>query len=192
MTKRTAFIILLARGLWVSACSGGRSESGGPTAPTPTPAPIPPTSAGTTVTTNGCAATYSCPNVDANGNANPTTPTFERLTLNNGTSSSCRADIGPNVPEPGCALNSRSGIQKAATRGAVMSPLAHACSLPVRAEARRPRALSGPRRVDWSARFCVRADDYRDSDAADPSGRVRTRSATGGSMCGNDVGVHET
>lgn len=39
-----------------------------------------------------------CPNVDVNGNPNPPTPTIERITLENGTSSSCRADLTRNPP----------------------------------------------------------------------------------------------
>lgn len=83
--------------LLLPACGGGDSSS---TAPTPVPDPIPAGSAGTTLTQSGCAATYACPNVDAGGAANPTTPTFDRLILSNGTSSSCRADIGPGSPPP--------------------------------------------------------------------------------------------
>ena len=81
------------------ACGGGGGGSS-PTGPTPTPAPIPSGVAGTTDSQSGCAATYICPNVDAGGNAGPATPTFDRLTLNNGTSSTCQARIGPNVPPP--------------------------------------------------------------------------------------------
>jgi len=53
----------------------------------------PPATAGVAGPTNGCAVTYLCPNADINGNANPSTPTIERLTVENGTSSSCRADL---------------------------------------------------------------------------------------------------
>jgi hypothetical protein len=41
-----------------------------------------------------------CPNADINGNANPSTPTIERLTVENATSSSCRLDLFRNEPSP--------------------------------------------------------------------------------------------
>jgi hypothetical protein len=88
---------VLFSGLVVCACGGsggsGDSVKAGPTAPTPS-------SPATPVSQNGCSATYTCPTTDANGGANPTTPTLDRLTVSNGTSTSCRADFYRNSPSP--------------------------------------------------------------------------------------------
>jgi hypothetical protein len=91
--------ILLVAAVTLSACgSGGGGSNSGPTAPSGTSSTGP--SAATTLSSAGCSVTYSCPNVDVNGTASPTTPTFDSLTVTNGTSSSCRADIYRNSPSP--------------------------------------------------------------------------------------------
>lgn len=86
---------LVLGGLVLYACGSGKDGGGslGPTAPTPlNPA--------TPVSQNGCSAIYACPTTDANGAANPSTPTFDRLTVSNGTSASCRADFFRNSQSP--------------------------------------------------------------------------------------------
>lgn len=97
---RCVLVVCLLTTMCVSGCSKGGSDSGSPTGPTtPTPAPANP---GTVVSQNGCSVTYACPNVDSNGVANPSTPTFDRLTVSNGTSSSCKVDSYRNTqPDPG-------------------------------------------------------------------------------------------
>src|ERR1051325_4074937 len=40
-----------------------------------------PTNAASLLSQNGCAATYQCPLTDANGRPDPSTPTFDTLTL---------------------------------------------------------------------------------------------------------------
>ena len=90
-SKNAAWIFLI----FTAACAGGGSSSSntGPTSPTPT-------NPGTPVSQTGCSVTYQCPNVDANGVANPSTPTFDQLTLTTGTSDSCRADVLRNPSSP--------------------------------------------------------------------------------------------
>ena len=93
MSSRILVVVLFG-GLVAYACGGsGASGTVGPTAPTPS-SPAPP------VSQNGCSATYACPTTDANGGANPTTPTLDRLTVSNGTSTSCRADFYRNSQSP--------------------------------------------------------------------------------------------
>lgn len=83
MSKRNLFILTLS--LMAAACGGSSSSSSNnPTSPTPT-------DPGTLVSQNGCSATFACPNTDINGTPNPSTPTFDQLTLSTGTSDSCRA-----------------------------------------------------------------------------------------------------
>lgn len=73
-----------------ASCKGaGGDENVLPTGPTPVAPVIPADTAGTTVSQNGCAVTYNCPTADAN----PPVPTFDRVTLTNGTSSSCRINV---------------------------------------------------------------------------------------------------
>lgn len=92
---RSALVVALLAG----ACGGGGGGSSvtGPTIVMSTP---PAVSAGTPGPTNGCAVTYVCPNADVNGNANPSMPTIERLTVENATSSSCRLDLIRNSASP--------------------------------------------------------------------------------------------
>ena len=92
--QKTIGVFLIA---FAMGCSSNSSSSSSPSSPTSAPPPA----AASTVSTNGCAATYACPNVDANGVANPSTPTFDQFTLSNGTSSSCRASLHRNTPDPG-------------------------------------------------------------------------------------------
>jgi hypothetical protein len=84
---------------FATACSGSSSSSASPSSAT-TVTTAPP-GAALPVSTNGCAATYACASTDANGVPNPSTPTFDQLTLSNGTSSSCRASLHRNTPDPG-------------------------------------------------------------------------------------------
>lgn len=98
MPVRSRYTLLWLVVSVLAACSGGGGSTPTSPSPPPTPDPIPQAAAGATLSQNGCAVTYACPNVDANGNANPTTPTFDRLTVMNGTSSSCTVNIGPNAP----------------------------------------------------------------------------------------------
>lgn len=100
MTRRIRPLLLLVVPFLAPfvACGGGGGSS--PTGPTIVVSTPPPATAGTPGLTNGCAVTYLCPNADINGNANPSTPTIERLTVENGTSSSCRADIFRNPSSP--------------------------------------------------------------------------------------------
>lgn len=85
--------------LLTAACGGG-GEGSSPTGPTIVMSTPPTATAGTAGPANGCVVTYLCPNADINGNANPSSPTIERLTLENGTSSSCRADLLRNSSAP--------------------------------------------------------------------------------------------
>jgi hypothetical protein len=100
--RRHAHLFVTAMSLGFAAACGGGGGAGGssPTGPTVTISqpPSDPKTTGTVTSSNGCASTFMCPNVDASGNANPSTPTIERLTLENGTSSSCRADLTRNPP----------------------------------------------------------------------------------------------
>lgn len=83
------------------ACGGGGTssvDSGIPTSPTPS-------NPATPVSQNGCSATFACPTTDINGAANPTTPTFDSITLGTGTSASCRAEIHRNTPDPGVPIS---------------------------------------------------------------------------------------
>jgi hypothetical protein len=86
MFRSTSLIIIA---ILVSGCSGGNSS----TSPSPTPTPTPPPSIsnpGVLVSQSGCAATFACPNTDIAGMSNPTTPTFDTLTMSNGTTEGCR------------------------------------------------------------------------------------------------------
>jgi hypothetical protein len=99
MTRQSPASLILVS-ILVSGCGvlgSDKSSSQGPTAPTP-PNPAAPTSQ------NGCSATYTCAATDSNGAANPSTPTFDRLTLATGTSASCRAALHRNTPDPGIAI----------------------------------------------------------------------------------------
>lgn len=90
---------VLAALLCVGACGGSGDSGAGasPTSPTAaTPAPLPAGTGATPVGQTGCSATYACPNVDADGNANPSTPTFDRVTLGNGTSATCPVERLPD------------------------------------------------------------------------------------------------
>ncbi len=90
--------LVLVAALLVTACGGGK---GGSTSPSAVTAPtIPSTATATLITQSGCAATYMCPKVDTNGATNPSTATFNTLTVSNGTSQSCRADIYRNSQSP--------------------------------------------------------------------------------------------
>ena len=89
--------------LLAPACGGGGGGSS-PTGPTVVVSTPPPVSAGVATSTSGCVVTYLCPNADINGNANPSTPTIERLTVENATSSSCRIDLLRNSPSPTVAI----------------------------------------------------------------------------------------
>jgi hypothetical protein len=89
----------VAVALLAAACGAGGAGSS-PTGPTIVMSTPPAATAGTPGPANGCAVTYVCPNVDINGNANPSTPTIERLTVENGTSPSCRADLLRNPSSP--------------------------------------------------------------------------------------------
>ena len=94
--RLAAFVVLVGAAAVGSGCNkdgGGTSSSAGPTAPSPS-------NPATPVSQNGCSATFACPNTNAQGNANPSTPTFERLTLTTGTSASCRADLFRNSQSP--------------------------------------------------------------------------------------------
>jgi hypothetical protein len=100
MTRRIRLPLLLLVSFLAPfvACGGGGGSS--PTGPTIVMSTPPAATAGTAGPTNGCVVTYLCPNADINGNANPSTPTIERLTVENGTSSSCRADLLRNPSAP--------------------------------------------------------------------------------------------
>lgn len=102
-------VILVMILVSASACgSGSSSSSSSPTSPTPS-------NPATPVSQNGCSATFACPSTDSSGVANPSTPTFDRLTISNGTSSACRAPLPRNSPDPGIPIeftirNPRSGF----------------------------------------------------------------------------------
>lgn len=89
--------------LLAAACGGGGGGSS-PTGPTVVVSTPPAVSAGVATSTSGCVVTYLCPNADINGNANPSTPTIERLTVETATSSSCRIDLLRNSPSPTVAI----------------------------------------------------------------------------------------
>lgn len=99
ITRKMGLRSTLVVALLAAACGGGGGGSS-PTGPTIVMSTPPAVSAGTPGPTNGCAVTYLCPNADINGNANPSTPTIERLTVENGTSASCRADLLRNPSSP--------------------------------------------------------------------------------------------
>jgi hypothetical protein len=121
---------LVFTSLLALSCSGGGGSSS--TGPTPIAPTIPQNQAASQQTTNGCAATYACPNVDVNGTANPSVPTFNTLTLSNGTSSSCRLDIPPQssggvgeMPVEFTIRNPVSGFQWTGEQGGTNVSLAN-------------------------------------------------------------------
>src|SRR6266850_1262435 len=74
LRQHLLWMLLLCVSVCSMSCKGGESGNpGGPSAP-----PTPPSNPGTVVSQNGCSVTYACPNVDINGVANPSTPTFDR------------------------------------------------------------------------------------------------------------------
>jgi hypothetical protein len=84
---RTELFVALVVAILVGACGGGPSSSSStPTSASPTSNPGTPVGP---VDQTGCSATYACPNVDINGTPNPSTPTFDQLTLSKGASSTC-------------------------------------------------------------------------------------------------------
>jgi hypothetical protein len=99
ITRKMGLRGAVAVALLSAACGGGGGDSS-PTGPSIVMSTPPAVSAGVATSTSGCAVTYVCPNADINGNANPSTPTIERLTVENGTSSSCRADLLRNPSSP--------------------------------------------------------------------------------------------
>jgi hypothetical protein len=99
ITRKMGLRGAVAVALLAAACGGGGGDSS-PTGPSIVMSTPPAVSAGVATSTSGCSVTYLCPNADINGNANPSTPTIERLTVENGTSSSCRLDLIRNSPTP--------------------------------------------------------------------------------------------
>ena len=83
---RSRWALAAALVVGVSGC-GDPSSSSAPTSPTPP-------GAATSTSQQGCAATFACPTVEGN------VPSFERLTLANGTSATCRADVLRNPSRP--------------------------------------------------------------------------------------------
>lgn len=99
ITRKMGLGSAMVVALLAAACGGGEGSSS-PTGPTIVMSTPPAVSAGVATSTSGCVVTYLCPNADRNGNANPPTPTIERLTVENGTSSSCRLDLIRNSASP--------------------------------------------------------------------------------------------
>lgn len=100
-THHAFFFAAAAATALAIGCGGGAAgsvDSGVPTSPTPS-------NPATPVSQNGCAATLMCPNADINGVADPTTPTFDTITLSTGTSATCRAEIHRNTSDPGVPIS---------------------------------------------------------------------------------------